>query len=467
MRKDRDFLLFLAHGGMELSWLYAWATFLTTAIMHRPFPLPEASGTFVLAVVLSLVARRMGLRVISVLGLQIIGFLLAASRLVYALNYQAYAFFDNRWLLNFFGKTKEPQEWLILLVILIFALFFWVAGVTLTRRSAAYLTIGVRFDYGVGAFFCLFILKSVLLVKGGVDVKDPAPILLLFPFLIFSLLAFSLARNSDTAQRHFLAGYRGVGMLTSFTVVVLAFGSGLVLLCMPYMRAAAEVGSGVLKSVAGPLLPVIERLLRFIFKARYWRESPYDLPAEEKTVLISSSESNWWDELIIRGLEGGFISLLLLGGLIVGALGSWYLLRWLFSKTSEKKRKKIHWQGGLWWAQRLWMAMGKCLHRAVQKLTGYRNVVQLYRTFLRWGRRSGLPHLLWETPVEYGSRLGKQFPPLSGEISGIIDAYSLKVYGEADPDDDQMARVWRSWKKLRSPRYWPARLKAWFYQGKR
>ena len=65
MKKERDILLFLAHGGMELTWLYAWATFLTTAIMHRPFPLPEAAGTFFLAVVICLVARRMGLRVIS------------------------------------------------------------------------------------------------------------------------------------------------------------------------------------------------------------------------------------------------------------------------------------------------------------------------------------------------------------------------------------------------------------------
>jgi hypothetical protein len=466
MRKDRDILLFLAHGGMELTWLYAWATFLTTAIMHRPFPLPEASGTFVLAVVLSLVARRRGLRVISALGLQIIGFFLAASRLVYALNYQAYAFFDKGWLLDFFGQTKAPQEWLILVVILILALFFWVAGVTLTRRSATYLTIGVRFDYGVGAFFGLFILKSVLLVKGGVDVKDPAPILLLFPFLIFSLLALGLARNSDTARRHFLAGYRGVGMLTSFTVVVLAFGSGLVLLCMPYMRAAAEVGSDVLKSVAGPLLPTIERLLRFIFSARYWRQWSSPSTEEEDTSLISTAEGSWWDELVMGGLGGGLIGLMLLAGLILSALGSWYLLRWLFSKTSEEK-KPIHWQGVLWWAQRLWRAMGMFLKETAQRLTGYRNAVQLYRTFLRWGRRSGLPHLLWETPAEYGSRLRKQFPSLNQEIGGIVDAYNFTVYGEKAPEEDQMTRARHSWKKLRSPRYWPTRLRSWFFNGKR
>ncbi len=467
MKKDRDILLFIAHGGMELTWLYAWATFLATAIMHRPFPLPEASGTFVLAVLLCLVARRMRLRVIAVLGLQILGFLLAAFRLVYAFNYQVYAFFDKGWLLDFFGKTRAPQEWLILVVILLLSLVFWLAGVMLTRRSAAYLTIGVRFDYGVGAFFVLFILKSLLLVKGGVDVKETAPILLLFPFLIFSLLTLSLARNSDTAQRHFLAGYRGVGMLTSFTVVVLAFGSALVLFCMPYMQAAADAGHSVLKSVAGPLLPHIEQLLRFIFKARYWRQSFSTPAAEEETTLDPSGESSWWQDLFMGGLGGGLIGLLLLAGLILGALGLWYLLRWLFSRPSEKMGEQIHWQGVLGWAQRLWGATCRCLQGAVQRLTGHPNAVQLYRTFLRWGRRSGLPHILWETPAEYGSRIRKQFPFLSAEIGGIVDAFNLAVYGEKHPDDDQMARVRHSWRKLRSPRYWPARMKSWFFQGKR
>ena len=77
MKKDRGILLLLAHGGMELSWRYAWATFLTTSIVHRPFPLPEALGTFLLAAVLYLMVRGIGLRVIAVLGIHILGFLLA------------------------------------------------------------------------------------------------------------------------------------------------------------------------------------------------------------------------------------------------------------------------------------------------------------------------------------------------------------------------------------------------------
>jgi hypothetical protein len=151
-------------------------------------------------------------------------------------------------------------------------------------------------------------------------------------------------------------------------------------------------------------------------------------------------------------------------GLIICVLGTWYLLRWLFSRTSKKERQPIHWQLLLWWAQRLWAALGMGLQRAVEKLKGYREVVQLYRALLTWGRRSGLPHLLSETPAEYGSRLGKQFPSLSGEIRGIVEVFNLVVYGEVALDDERVSLAKLSWRRLRSPRYWPSRLKSWFFQ---
>lgn len=467
MKKDRGALLFLAHGGMELSWRYAWASFLMVSIAHQPFPLPAAIGTFVLAAALSRVVRGMGLRVISILGLHVIGFLLAASRIIYSFNYRDYPYFDKGWLLAFLGRTRDSLEWLILVIILVFALLFWLAGVTLARRSTAYISICIRFDYGVAAFFCLFILKSLLLVKLGVEVQDPAAVLMLFSFFIFSLLAIGLARNSDHARRHFLAGYQGVGILVSFAVVVLAFGAGLVLFFMPYLSAAAEAGYGVLKSTAGPLVLILARVLTFLFGPRQ-RHEPLSPSTDEGVAdYIPSGESSWWSELIQKILGGGVLSLGLLVGLILCALGTWYLLRWLFSRTSKEDRKRLDWQRVLLWAQRLWAALGMGLKRAVQRMKGYRDAVQLYRALLRWGRRSGLPHLLRETPVEYGSRLQKHFPSLTGDIGRIVEAFNLVVYGEMTLDDGQMTLAKRSWRRLRSFRYWPARLESWFHQEKK
>ena len=160
--------------------------------------------------------------------LQVVGFLLAASRIVYALNYRTHPYFSKGWLADFFSRSRDPLEWLILVIILIFALLLWLGGVALARRPAAYLAICSRFDLGVAAFFLLLLIKFLLRVKGGIEVKDQTPVLLLFPFFIFSLLAISLAKNRSSARRDFLAGYRGFGVIATFSVVVLAFGAGLV-----------------------------------------------------------------------------------------------------------------------------------------------------------------------------------------------------------------------------------------------
>jgi hypothetical protein len=467
MKNDRGALLFLARSGMEMSWRYAWATFLTTSIARHPFPLPEAIGTSLLAAALHRALRGGGLRVIAVGGIYILGFLLAASRIVYTFNYRAFSYFDKGWVLEFFSKTRDPLQWLTLVILLILAFFFWRAGAILAGRSTAYLSICIRFDYGVAAFFCLFIVKSLMLVKGGIEVRDAAPVLLLFPFFIFGLSAIGLARNRSSERREFLAGYRGVGVLLSFAVVVLAFGAGLVLFCMSYLSAAAEVGYGVLKSAAAPLAPVLVSVLRFLFLGHRMRQEPAAPPAGAHEMGgIPSGPISWWGELIHKILGWGLLGLGLLLAVVLLALGMWYLLRWLFSRTSKAERNRIDWRRVLWWAQRLWAALDAGLKRALQRLKGYRDADQLYRAFLKWGRRSGLPHLLSETPAEYGSRLKKRFPSLAGEIEGIVEAFNLAVYGEIMLDDARMTLAHLSWRKLCSPRCWPARLKSWFFRGK-
>jgi hypothetical protein len=214
---------------------------------------------------------------------------------------------------------------------------------------------------------------------------------------------------------------------------------------MPYMRAAAEAGYGVLKSAAGPLIPILERVLLFIFGKSRLQEQLFPSSYQGEARYIPSDESSWWSEAVLKILGGGSLALGLLAGLILCALGIWYLLRWLLSRTSKE-------------------ALGRRFKWKLPRLKAYRNAVQLYRAFVKWGRRSGLPHLLNETPAEYGSRLQKQFPSLTGDIGRIVEAFNLVVYGQVDLDEKQMSLAKRSWRRLRSSRYWPARLKSWFFQ---
>ena len=86
----------------------------------------------------------------------------------------------------------------------------------------------------------------------------------------------------------------------------------------------------------------------------------------------------------------------------------------------------------------------------------------VYAGMLRWGRRSGLPAVLSETPVEYGERLKQWFPQLKTEIEMIIEAFNREIYGQIPPDMRTLTGILSARRRMRNPRHWPLRFQAWF-----
>ena len=86
----------------------------------------------------------------------------------------------------------------------------------------------------------------------------------------------------------------------------------------------------------------------------------------------------------------------------------------------------------------------------------------IYAGLLRWGRRSGLPAVASETPVEYGARLKQWFPQLKTEIEMIIEAFNRELYGQIPPDKRVLAGIQSAQGRMRNPRHWPLRMRAWF-----
>jgi len=465
MRGGKGALLFLVMVGMELSWLDAWANFLTLSILHQPFPFPEAIGTFALAAALTLSSKGKGWRIVYILMTQVFGFTLASLRIVYVFNSGSYSFLSKAWFIEFFNTPRNPLEWLNLILILFLSLMFWVGGVTLARRSTAYTTLCSRFDLGTAAFFLLFLTKFLALYKGGIKIEDPLSQLLLFPFLIFSLLAIGLVRNQTTAQKDFLPGYRGIGVILSFTVVVVLFGTGLVLFCLPYLTVAAETGYGILKTAAKPLGPVLVSILRFIFMHGAIRPEMPSPPTKGGVGdLASPGESSWWMELLEKILLWIFGSLLGLILIIVCCVALFYLFRWLLSRTPVHQKRQGLWHSILSWIDGLRVFLLSCWIRVARRAKGYKGAVRLHAALLLWGRHSGLPQLLSETPLEYGLRLKNRFPSLKKEIESIIEAFNQEVYAETTLSKKQLSRVRFALRRMQSPLHWPSRLKSWFLQ---
>ncbi|OGP65549.1 MAG: hypothetical protein A2170_12970 [Deltaproteobacteria bacterium RBG_13_53_10] len=462
MRENKALLL-IASGGMELSWTYAWAIFLTTSILHQSFPFPEAVGSFALAALLTSFSQGRGWRVIYIVFLQALGFGPLLLRVVRIFNSWSPSFSSLSWLMQSEGTVGGNQEWVIFVLVLSWAFSFWGGGVRLVRRPMDYLTLCSRFDRGLVAFFILFLAKFLFLVRGEIKIEDPVSEFLIFPFLVFSLLAIGLARNQATAPRDFLPGYQGIGVILSFAVVVLLFGAGLVFFFLPYLTFAAEKGYVVLKTVAVPVGSILVKVLRFIFGyANDFSQKLPDQPVAKLPEVTPSGPGPWWLELLGKILAWSLWIFLGLLFLTLIAVSLYFLFQWLLSRTPINQGRHMPRHPILIWAEKLRLFLRSLWTRFVRSIRGYKRAVQFYTALLGWGRRSGLPHSLSETPREYGLRLIHRFPVLRKNIELIIEAFNREVYGGIVLDEKQLTMAHSAWFKLRSPLHWPRRVKTWF-----
>ncbi len=463
MGGGKSVLWYLVTGAMELSWFFAWAMFSGVAIMHRPFPFFETIIGFALAGVVTAVSSGKGWRVAEILGLQAFGFVCAALAMIHKLYFGSYGLFDQAWLLLFFNGPGGVQEWLVLIVNIFLILIVWAAGVTLARRPKAYYATCARFDFGLAAFFALFLVKLIALTKGGMVIDDSLSLLFAFPFFLFGLVAIGMARVEEGASKAFLPGYRGLGIILSFVAAVLLGAGALVLFFLPGLTAAAEMGYHVLKVAGRPLGYLFLAVVRFMFMPRGSRSEAS--PESSKGIdwdLLKPGPHSWWVEFLEKILGWGLVGFVLLALLVVAGVAAFYTLKWLLSRTSAGKERQR--RGGLvpWWVTRLWAFLVSSYRSLLRSIRGYKEAAGLYGALLGWARRSGLLHVRSETPLEFGARLNSRFPGLRPHVELIISGFNQEVYGETALSDGQLAAAQSAWRTLRNPRHWPLRAKSWF-----
>ncbi len=443
---------------MDLVWLYGWTSFSITAATGHPFPAVDAAAIFALAALLTHLSSGKGRKIVSVLGLQALGFVCAALETLRAVYYASYPLFDKAWLVALYYRSRTPVEWIVLVFVLMWPPVLWAGGVALSRRPRNSFAACTHFDLGLAAFFTLYLMRFALEVKGGMRLHDTVSLNLVFPFFLFGLLAMGVAKNGEGTEKTYVAGYRGVGLVMSASAAALLSVGCLALLSLPWLASAARVGEDVLARGAGPLLPVVERVLRFLFSRGSVRPEPPGPPPPKGTgwQWAVPAAHSWWMDLVEKTLGWTFA---VIGGLLLMVLAGLLLFlvaRWLLSRTSgsggERKRRDSLLERA-WRALTRWYGRVRCVVRGRDRAAG------VYLALCRWGRRSGLPRAASETPTEFGSRLRRHFPRLGASIEVIIGAVNREVYGEVRLSGEQLRPVLSARRALQSPRHWPRRLK--------
>lgn len=455
-------ILLLASGGMDVIWLSAWVNFMMTSLAQRMFPLPAAIAAFSLAAILTSAMYGRGWRWIAIIGLHLAGCLLATLIILYAFRYQSDPFWSRMWLHALFSPPGTPLEGIILFFTIVWGQVFWVSGIRFARRSRAYRDVCARFDLGIGMLGGLLLLQLAL-AHDGVPIHDPMTRWLILPFILFGIVAIGSVRNRDQTRATYRTGYRLIGVVLSFAVVVSLAGVGLLTLCWPYFMLIAETGYDLLQQGVHPFLPVLVAILRFLFMPRGRALSePATTTGNGAIDALPPGETHWWTALLAKFLSwgGGGVMLLLLA--LMFGVGIWRLVRWLLSKTQIGERKPYQAEPLLAWLLTFWIGLRLCWEWIFRCFQGYATAAQLYRMLNAWGRSSGLPRRPTETPGEYGARLSRHFPAIHQEIMLLVALFQQEAYGECVLSAQQVTLASQAVRQLRRPAYWPPRIRTWF-----
>ncbi|HVN96021.1 MAG TPA: DUF4129 domain-containing protein [Syntrophorhabdaceae bacterium] len=463
MKKQATVALALTSGGMEICWLYSWAIFSVTACMHQPFPILGALLAFVGAAMLTRISQGKGWRVIYVGGLQVLGFLCVSLLVIHDIYEQTRPLFSSGWCVAFIHMARDPLEWLVLFLVIFWILAFWVGGITFCRRPMSYYDLCYRFDAGLAAFFGLSILKLLLGTKGGVVIEDRTSLALIFPFFLFSLMAVGMAKDENGETTDFLPGYRGVGTMAGFIAAIFLSAGSLALFFVPVLKGAATVGYRALHTGARWMVPGIETVLRFVFGARNVRPEPAGSSLKGMVADRLLGSDTWWmrllDKILAWGIRGLAVALLV----FLCAMLIYYLVKWLFSRTSYGLKKMRATGENIPWYVRLWRIVIFLYRSILQRVRGYDRASEVFQALLRWADHSGIHRGIQETPLEFGSRLNGYFPDLAAQVNLIVGAFNKEAYGDATVCPEYFGPVRSALISLVHPRHWPARCKTRFF----
>lgn len=452
-------LVLVATAGMEICRLSAIGALFAHAAPGLAFPFLAMAASLLAALLLALLLKRLRRRRVVTLAVHALGITAAAALVLRSTARLPFAQAEGvTGMMAAVAGLAGVADWMAFLVVILFALLFWVRGERIASREPSYRTTVARFDAGVG------LILMVYLMQMGLGLEEPIAVPLVAAYFLFAMGALYSARSlsRDTA---FLAQRTVLTLLVPFVAGFVVLGGAGVLL-YPYLTQAAGDLYGALRQGMAPLSPWLIALLRFLFGFGFGRASADTTSGAGDAVGPPPEEAAGWARLIERILAWGFVAVLAALALALVAIVLWRVVRYLAARSGEDDG-----QLGVWeLLRRLVLRLLLAVQWATKRFVGYfrerwkrpagpsGEAAAGFRTLCAWGRRSGVPRLSSETGRAYGRRLAARFPAAADAAATIVRMAELEVYGLRPPSRDARRQLRRARNALANPRLYPTRL---------
>ncbi|NQU65677.1 MAG: DUF4129 domain-containing protein, partial [SAR324 cluster bacterium] len=347
----------------------------------------------------------------------------------------------------------------------------WFCGIRLWTKPTEKITIRSRFDWGLTFFLALLLIKLLIEIKGGSIPMDHSVKVPLFSFMLLGLFSMGFVRTSSPSQPENVTYIKGIGVILSFTFVILMLGGGLFILFLPQLQSLAVGGIELPAAMKSAMLQVLVPFMRMYMKVASNQSTSQ---VQEGTHFSANDVSTKVPSYpVIEPVEDPgilfylFAIIIVVMLLVIAVFILLRLLQWLFSRSVlEDDRKKGIWELLLSY---ICAVKGFFLSLTIKSLKNpdtFSAAEKYFKRLLRWGRVSGLNHTASETPKEYGIRLGHRFPKIAKEIALIIHLHDDTIYGCLALDQGRISSARLALRRIRSPLWWAARIKFLWFQNR-
>jgi len=458
---------------MELSWSVLWYRMLIKPGIELSYrqALAIFGGVvvfiYIIARLLNSLNLSLGLRRVIFLGLIIANIMAGLQFFVYAneavslvdlIARPARSFQDLAHLL--------PLEFVVMMVMILVS---W-RGIAQLHKPVVPYAIVSRFRLGVIMFF---------LYGAFLPLTGDAPMMALYLFLFFSLLAMSASRIATMSLRR---GGRRIRFDSQWafgiTLVILSI-VGLAALAVgviderlfEYVRAIVSYAIYLLVLVASPILWLIMR-------AVFWIGSMIDLTATLATLLeIVRNISEFlqtvfaafrkWLGVNPDELRAFFTDLArtkpwflwgVMGLVVVAVLLAIRHYFWREEEAGEQEYQSLLDQQDLFALLRSAFRRGlRQLANSLDQVIGWRNarrrfaaarIRRIYGKLMDLCKKLGHPRPPAHTPLEFQPRMETLFPNMAGELKTITNAYLRVRYGDVPEKSQEVEQVENAWRRI-------------------
>lgn len=458
-QRDRPLVL-AATAGMELCRLSVLGALFAHMAPSLVFPFFSMALSLLAALALARLLKRIKHRRVTGLAVHALGYLAATESMLRSTvrppSAQAGGFLV---MMGADGRLAGVADWAAFLLIVLFALLFWIRGERIGTTEPSYRITAARFDIGVGVFFGVYLLRM------GIGLADPHAVPLVVAYFLFAMVALYAARNVSY-HRAFVVHRSALTLLVPFVGSFLLLG-GAGVLFFPYLTQAAGQVYGTLRDGVAPLSPWLAAILRFLFGFGFRRAHGVDATgAGGGTAGVPLEELSRQAGLLERILAWSAGAIIIALALALIAIVVWRIFRYLVA-TADGDDTRL----GIWGLlRRLMLRLFGMLRRLGRLLTrfGRRRLQQspvhsgeaaaAFFLLSAWGRRSGVPRRCAETGRAYGRRLATRFPAAAAAAETIVTMAELEVYALRPMGASGRRRLRRARALLASPRLYPRRL---------